>query len=81
MWAIGEVTLPLGAMEVVIVNPLFYISKYCVGMVDHIAIHHQQYYTNPHFKIEFLHCHHTERRTSPLYTTLLPSQKKNMKMP
>lgn len=52
MWAIGEVALPLDAMEVVTANPSFYISKYCVRAMDQIANHHRKYYTNPHFKTE-----------------------------
>lgn len=59
MWAIGEVALPLGAMEVVTASPSFYISRYCVRAMDQIANHHRKYYTNPHFK--------TELPTSPSY--------------
>lgn len=50
MWAVGDLALPKGIMELQVVNPSFYISRYCVRAITQIQNHHRRFYTNQSLK-------------------------------
>ena len=52
MWAIGDIKIPLGVMEIISANPSFYISRYSIRALAQMAEHHRKFYTNPYNKTE-----------------------------
>lgn len=48
MWAIGEIKIPLGVIEIIAINPPFYISRYYIRTLNQMAEYHRKFYINPY---------------------------------
>ena len=46
MWAMTDLLIPKGVVEVTTANPPFYLTRFCVSALTHINRHHEEFYTN-----------------------------------
>jgi hypothetical protein len=46
MWVLKDLILPKALAEVTSANPNFYITRFCISALTHIAKHHEEFYTN-----------------------------------
>jgi hypothetical protein len=46
MWAMKDLLIPKGIVEVTTANPPFYLTRFCVSALTHINRHHKEFYTN-----------------------------------
>ena len=46
MWILKDLTTQKGVVEITTVNPNFYLTRFCVTALTHIAKHHEEFYNN-----------------------------------
>ena len=46
MWALKDLTVPKGVVEITATNSTFYITRFCIRALTHINHHHEEFYTN-----------------------------------
>ena len=46
MWALKDLTIPKGIVEVTTANPPFYLTRFCIAALTHMSKHHEEFYTN-----------------------------------
>lgn len=71
MWALGELKITLGVLELATVNPGFYVARYCIWAMAQIADHHKAFYTTLKTKEELLVLHqYTPRELEKIHTMM-----------
>ena len=46
MWILKDLTIPKGVVEINTANPNFYLTRFCVTALNHIAKHYEEFYSN-----------------------------------
>ena len=46
MWLLKDLILPKALAEVTSANPNFYLTRFCLTALTHIAKHHEEFYSN-----------------------------------
>jgi hypothetical protein len=46
MWILKDLTIQRGIVEITTTNPNFYLTRFCVTTLHHIAKHHEEFYSN-----------------------------------
>ena len=46
MWAMKDLMVPRGVVEITTINTTFYLTRFCIAALTHINHHHEHFYTN-----------------------------------
>ena len=46
MWALKDLTIPKGVVEITTANPPFFLTRFCISALIHMSKHHEEFYTN-----------------------------------
>jgi hypothetical protein len=46
MWALKDLIVPMGVVEITTASPPFYLTRFCAAALNHIDRHHEEFYSD-----------------------------------